>query len=69
MESGPQLQTERLRLRRWREADLLPLAAINADPHVMEHFPRTLTTDQTHAMIARIETCFEIADTDSGRLR
>ena len=31
-----ELQTERLLLRRWREADREPFAALNADPRVME---------------------------------
>ena len=34
-----ELDTERLRLRRWREGDREPFAALNADPVVMEHFP------------------------------
>jgi ribosomal-protein-alanine N-acetyltransferase len=33
------LTTPRLRLRPWRESDLAPFAAMNADPRVMEHFP------------------------------
>jgi RimJ/RimL family protein N-acetyltransferase len=55
----PCLRTSRLLLRRWREADLAPLAAINSDAAVMEHFPCTLTEPQTTAMIQRIEACFE----------
>jgi hypothetical protein len=35
---GPILTTPRLRLRQWREEDLAPFAALNADPQVME-FP------------------------------
>ena len=38
--SGPELPTERLLLRRWRDSDLDPFAALNADPIVMEHFRR-----------------------------
>lgn len=58
MDSGPRLRTQRLLLRRWQERDLRPLAAINADPQVMEHFPSTLTMGETQALIARIEACF-----------
>jgi len=34
-----ELDTARLRLRQWREADREPFAAMNADPVVMEFFP------------------------------
>jgi len=56
--AGPQLRTARLTLRRWRTADLAPFAAINADPVVMEHFPATLSSAQSAALIERIERCF-----------
>jgi hypothetical protein len=36
------LETERLILRPWREEDRAPFAALNADPTVMEFFPKTL---------------------------
>jgi RimJ/RimL family protein N-acetyltransferase len=48
------LHTERLVLRDWRDTDLDVLAAINADPAVMEFYPRLMTRDDTAAMIARI---------------
>ena len=34
-----ELETPRLRLRRWKDADRTPFAAMNADPAVMEFFP------------------------------
>jgi 3-dehydroquinate dehydratase/shikimate dehydrogenase len=34
------LKTKRLILRPWREEDLEPFAQLNADPRVMEYFPR-----------------------------
>lgn len=37
-----ELDTERLRLRAWRDADREPFAALNADPAVMEYFPALL---------------------------
>jgi len=55
----PQLRTERLLLRRWHPADRAPLAALNADPVVMEHFPATLSATESDALIERIEQCFE----------
>jgi ribosomal-protein-alanine N-acetyltransferase len=53
-----QIKTDRLILRRWKEADLEPFAALNGDPDVMEHFPNTLSRDETAAMIERIEASF-----------
>lgn len=58
-ERAPTLRTERLVLRRWRDRDLDPLAAMNADPEVMEHFPSTLTREQSAAVIDRIEAHFD----------
>jgi RimJ/RimL family protein N-acetyltransferase len=55
----PQLETERLRLRRWRADDRVPFAAINADPEVMEHFPAPLTRGQSDELTNAIESGFE----------
>lgn len=56
---GDLLGTERLILRRWRQADREPFAAINADPAAMEHFPATLTREQSDELVERIEAGFE----------
>lgn len=48
------LRTPRLVLRSWRESDLAPFAALNADARVMEHFPKVLTREESDAMVARI---------------
>jgi len=53
-----QLVTERLLLRRWREADREAFARINADPRVMEFFPAPLTRDESDAMIDRFISHF-----------
>lgn len=50
----PELRTERLLLRAWRESDREPFAALNADPMVMEHFPGLLTRAESDAMVDRI---------------
>ena len=47
-------ETERLILRAWREEDFRPFAAMNADPVVMEHFPSTLTRQESDALVVRI---------------
>ncbi|HLF99821.1 MAG TPA: GNAT family N-acetyltransferase [Acidimicrobiia bacterium] len=57
--AGPRLATPRLLLRRWRDADVDPFAAMNADPVVMEHFPATLDRDQTAALVESFEQRFE----------
>jgi ribosomal-protein-alanine N-acetyltransferase len=49
-----QLRTERLLLRRWREADRGPWAALNDDPEVMEHFPSRLTRAESDEFFDRI---------------
>ena len=48
------LQTPRLILRPFREADLPAHAAMNADPRVMEHFPSTLTREESDGRVRRI---------------
>lgn len=59
MARGPQIQTQRLTLRRWQKDDLKPFAALNADPIVMEHFPSVLTAEDTARFVTRIEEHFD----------
>lgn len=59
MSTGPQLETERLTLRRWRTEDLAPLAAMNADPEAMELVSAPLSRTQSEALVERIESCFD----------
>lgn len=47
--------TERLLLRRWREQDRSPFAALNADPEVMAHFPALLSRAESDAMVDRCQ--------------
>lgn len=56
--STPTLQTPRLLLRPWRNDDLAPFAALNADPRVMAYFPNTLSRAQSDAMVGRIRQHF-----------
>ncbi|GAA2382654.1 GNAT family N-acetyltransferase [Nonomuraea africana] len=53
------METDRLIMRRWRESDLAPFAAMNADPEVMEHFPATLSRAESDALVDRIERGFD----------
>ena len=50
----PELRTERLLLRAFRDEDLAPFAAINADPRVMEQMPGLLSREESDAMVGRI---------------
>ncbi|MBA2495522.1 MAG: GNAT family N-acetyltransferase [Acidimicrobiia bacterium] len=59
--SSPELRTERLLLRRWRDADRAPFAAVNADVAVMRHFAGPLDRAASDALIDRIERSFEEA--------
>jgi RimJ/RimL family protein N-acetyltransferase len=58
MRTIPTIRTERLHLRAWREEDLAPFAAMNADPAVMEFFPRPLDRAESDAAVARIRDHF-----------
>ena len=49
-----ELRTERLVLRQWRDDDREPFAALNADPIVMEHFPSTMTREESDAYVDRV---------------
>jgi ribosomal-protein-alanine N-acetyltransferase len=49
------LEGPRLRLRPWREADLAPLAALNADPVAMRHFAAPMTRAGSDAWAARLQ--------------
>ncbi len=53
------MRTARLLLRRWREADRAPFAALNADPEVMAHMPALLSRAESDAVVDRIEAGFE----------
>jgi RimJ/RimL family protein N-acetyltransferase len=59
MGKQPEIQTDRLVLRRWTADDLAPFAAMNADPRVMEYFPACLTREESDDMAARIEARFD----------
>jgi anti-anti-sigma factor len=59
VDDAPELRTERLVLRRWRDEDRKPFAELNADPLVMEHFPSVLTAAESDAFVDRIEARFD----------
>ena len=55
------IHTGRLLMRRWRDADRYPYAAMNADPEVMRYFPAHLRPDRaaSDASIDRMEALFD----------
>ena len=50
------IETPRLILRGWRDADYAPFAALNADPEVMRHFPATHTREESDELAAMNRT-------------
>jgi RimJ/RimL family protein N-acetyltransferase len=53
------IRTERLLMRRWRDADRGPFAAMNADPEVMRYFPAALDRAASDGYIDRMEALFQ----------
>jgi RimJ/RimL family protein N-acetyltransferase len=52
------LQSERVVLRAWQASDRPAFAALNADPHVTEHFPAPLSTRESNDAAAQIHEHF-----------
>jgi RimJ/RimL family protein N-acetyltransferase len=46
-----EINTERLNMRGWRESDLAPWAAMNADPEVRQYLGQLLTFEQASAWV------------------
>jgi RimJ/RimL family protein N-acetyltransferase len=51
----PDLRTDRLVLRSWRESDIQPWAEMNADPEVREYLGDLLSPEQSAASAARFQ--------------
>lgn len=49
------IRTDRLLLRRWRDSDRAPFAAMNGDPAVMEHMQGLMSAEASDAFLERIE--------------
>ena len=50
------LETERLRLRQWKDEDYPVYARLNADPMVMRYFPSTLSTQESHEQADKLRS-------------
>ena len=53
------VRADRLLLRTWRQEDLDPFAALNADPEVMECLPKLLDRQESDGLAARLRGQFE----------
>lgn len=51
--------SERIGFRNWNDNDLEEFAKINADPEVMEHFPKQLTVTETFDFIQRLKRHYD----------
>ncbi len=51
----PILYTKRLILRPWREGDLTPFAKLNANPRVMEFYPKILSKSESDALVTTFQ--------------
>jgi RimJ/RimL family protein N-acetyltransferase len=54
-----EVRTDRLLMRRWRDSDRGPFAALNGDPETLKFFPATLDQAASDALVDRIEAHFE----------
>jgi RimJ/RimL family protein N-acetyltransferase len=50
---------EQITLRQWRDSDLEPYVAMNADPEVMRYFPSLWTHEKSEASLIRQRTLIE----------
>jgi RimJ/RimL family protein N-acetyltransferase len=53
------IQTDRLLMRRWRDADRKPFAALNGDAETMRYFPSPLEEAASDAFVDVIESRFD----------
>lgn len=51
--------SDRLGFRTWLPKDLAPLAEMCADPEVMQHFPKTLSSPESEAFLTRLNVHFD----------
>ncbi|HEY1917497.1 MAG TPA: GNAT family N-acetyltransferase [Streptosporangiaceae bacterium] len=54
------IRTKRLVMRRWRDSDREPYAALNADPVVMRYFPATHDRTSSDDHVERMEKLFDV---------
>ncbi len=52
-------KSSRLGFRNWHETDIEEMIAINQDLHVMEHFPKLISPEDTRSYISRMQSKFQ----------
>jgi len=52
------INTDRLKLRHWKNEDVVPFVKMNMDKEVMRFFPSTQTAKESMALIARVKKHF-----------
>lgn len=55
-----EVRTDRLLLRRWRDADREPFAQLTADTEVMRYFPAPLSREQSDDLATRADALFDV---------
>jgi len=63
MSNAPTIETARLLLRPWRDADVDAWSAMNADPRVMEFFPSAYSREESEEVATRLRKRLD----DAGR--
>lgn len=53
------IETERLYLRQWQASDFAPFAEMNANPEVMEYFPKLLTTSMSNTIAKKCQSLID----------
>lgn len=53
------IETERLYLRQWQASDFAPFAEMNANPKVMEYFPKLLTTSMSNTIAKKCQSLID----------
>ena len=57
----PEIRTERLLMRGWRNEDRLPYSLLTSDPEVMRHFPSPLSQQQSDEMVDQMGRAWEVS--------
>ncbi|MDN6275948.1 MAG: GNAT family N-acetyltransferase [Psychrobacter sp.] len=53
------LETDRLRLRQWKDSDFAVFAEMSADDEVMAYFPKHLSLDESKALAMKLQSIIE----------
>ncbi|MCK4709960.1 MAG: GNAT family N-acetyltransferase, partial [Gammaproteobacteria bacterium] len=54
-----EIETDRLRLRQWKETDYALFADLNADPEVMKYFPNALSKEDSDCFAIKLQSLIQ----------